>query len=144
MQKTWQTTLDSSTAILVPTRSLATSLHENLARQRVALGQRVWEAPNILVWSDYLKQLWRFNRRQLSRQSGAITLISPQQSALIWTQVIEASRREERSLTLLNVQQTAKAVQRSWRLMHDWLIAPQTLSLDHVADTTQFLAWIED
>lgn len=144
MQKTWQTTLDSTTAILVPTRSLATSLHENLARQRVALGQRVWEAPNILVWSDYLKQLWRLNRRQLGRQSEAITLISPQQSALIWTQVIEASRREERSLTLLNVQQTAKAVQRSWRLVHDWLIAPQTLSLDHVADTTQFLAWIED
>ena len=144
MQKPWQTTLDSATAILVPTRSLATSLHENLARQRVALGQRVWEAPNILVWSDYLKQLWRLNRQQLSKQTGALTLISAQQSALIWTQVIDASRREERSLTLLNVQQTAKAVQRSWRLMHDWLIAPQTLSRDHVADTTQFLTWLED
>ncbi|GHA10238.1 ATP-dependent helicase [Arenicella chitinivorans] len=144
MNTPWQNTLDSATAVLVPTRSLATSLHENLARQRIALGQRVWEAPNILVWSDYLKQLWRLNRQLLAKKTGALTLISAQQSALIWTQVIEASRREEHSLTLLNVQQTAKAVQRSWRLMHDWLITPQTLRLDHVADTTQFLAWLDD
>jgi len=143
MDLSWLNELGPRTAILVPTRSLANALHEQIAHYNIAQGIEVWEAPEILVWTDYLRLLWQANRDTLSAEFGVRTLISSQQSLLLWTQVIEASRREERELTLLNVQQTARAVQRSWRLMGDWRVSPKTLSEDHVADTKQFLTWLD-
>ena len=130
-------------AIIVPTRSLATSLNERFARANIEKGLLVWEAPTILVWSEYLHLLWESNRAVFGEESSALTLISSQQSLLLWNQVIEASRRDESALTLLNVQQTSRAAQRSWRLMNDWRISLVDLSQDHAADTTQFALWVK-
>lgn len=143
MDQNWLNNLDRQTALIVPTRSLANALNEQFARHNVSQGQTVWEAPNIHVWSDFLRMLWQLNRAALSNEFGTHTLITAQQSLLLWTQVIEASRREESELTLLNVQQTSNAVQRSWRLMNDWQIDAKTIQQDHVADTEQFITWVE-
>lgn len=110
----------------------------------IADGQVVWETPNLFVWTDFQKLLWLSNREKLPDSLSRRTAITPQQSLLLWTQVIEASRRKEQELTLLNVQQTAKAAQRSWRLMNDWRITPERIRLDHVADIAQFLLWLDD
>jgi len=131
------------TAIIVPTRSLATSINERIARANIAQGKTVWEAPSVFVWSDYLRVLWQSNRNLFSGLLAAHTLISPQQALLLWNQVIEVSRREESELTLLNVQQTSRAVQRSWRLICDWQVSLNALKEDHVADTGQFILWVE-
>jgi len=137
----WLSQLDPKHAAVVPTRSLANDLNERVARHFLGLGQTVWLAPTVIVWSDYLRLLWQLNRYTLSREHGIHSLISTQQASLLWTQVIEASRRNESELSLLNVQQTTRAVQRSWKLLHDWQISPHVLAQDHVADTEQFLAW---
>lgn len=139
----WLNELDPSTSVLVPTRSLANALNEQIAQFHIAQGRAVWEAPTILVWADYLRLLWHSNRDVLSTEFNAHNLISTQQSLLLWTQVIEISRREERELTLLNVRQAARAVQRSWRLMNDWRVTAKQISQDHVADTAQFLLWLD-
>jgi len=136
--------LDQNAVLIVPTRSLASRIKEQIARHKVAQGAVVWEAPNIVVWSEYLRLLWSINRRSLASHCGAHTLISSQQALLAWTQVIEASRRDEQALTLLNVQQTARAVQRSWRLMHDWRITAEQIQAEHVADTTKFCDWVSE
>ena len=135
----WIDELDKTSALIVPTRSLASTLKSQVADYYISLAKTVWEAPNILTWGDYLRWLWQLNAVKLS---PAHTLISSQQSLLLWTQVVEASRRLERDLTLLNVQQTAKAVQRSWRLMHDWRLSEKTLMQEHVEDVEQFLNWL--
>ena len=144
MREKWLNNLDQNTAVIVPTRSLANMLNEQVAQNHIEQGQTVWEAPNIFVWKDYLKQLWHANRQLLHDECGRHQLISPQQSALLWTQIVEASRREESELTLLNVQQTVRAIQRSWSLLHDWQVSLPSLAQDHVADTEQFLAWVAD
>jgi ATP-dependent helicase/nuclease subunit B len=136
-------TLDQNSAVIVPTRSLANQLNERVARHFVALGQSVWIAPNILVWSDYLIQLWQLNRDMLSQNLNVHSLINTQQSALLWAQIVETSRRNENQLSLLNVQQTTRAVQRSWKLMHDWNVSASQLKQDHVADTEQFVLWAQ-
>ena len=115
----WIQNLDQDTVVIVPTRSLANNLNEQVAEEKLSEGVVVWEAPNVLLWRDFLHDLWQHNRSCLG-DIEALSLITQQQSLLLFTQVIAASRREEQSLTLLNVQQTAKTVQRSWRLMHDW------------------------
>lgn len=144
MDDNWLAQLDKSTVLVVPTRSLVTSLNERLARHYLASNTAVWEAPAILVWSDYLRALWQANRHDFAASEGALSLISAQQSLLVWTQIIEQSRRNEQALTLLNVQQTARAVQRSWRLMHEWLVPAEAIKQDHVADTEQFLYWLDE
>lgn len=133
----------STTALIVPTRSLANSLGERVARYQINLGKSVWATPTIVVWADYLRLLWQLNRDAIARQCGAVNLISASQASLLWAQVIENSRRGESDLTLLNVQQTTKAAQRSWKVMHDWQIQTTALEQDHVADTDQFVAWAE-
>jgi len=143
MDQHWLSTLNQTTGLIVPTRSLAATLNEQFAQQKLAAGRSVWEAPNIFVWSDYLRLLWYSNRDRLSDELQAHTLISTQQSLLAWTQVVEASRHKELALTLLNVQQTARAVQRSWQTMHDWQISLPELQTDHVADTDQFAQWVD-
>ena len=140
MDENWLLSLQQNTALIVPTRSLANTLNEQIAKHHIAQGLRVWEAPTILIWRDYLKELWQLNRRTFNSQH----LISAQQSQLMWHQVIEASRREDQALMLLNVQQTARAVQKSWVLMHDWQLSDEGLKQDHVADTQQFLSWLGD
>ncbi|MGK0373992.1 MAG: putative DNA repair protein [Arenicella sp.] len=143
MEDEWLSTLDQNSALIVPTRSLANQLNERVARYFVALAQPVWIAPNILVWSDYVRQLWQLNRDMLSHKLNVHSLINAQQSSLLWTQVVESSRRNEHQLNLLNVQQTTRAVQRSWKLMHDWNVSASQLKQDHVADTDQFVLWVE-
>jgi hypothetical protein len=139
MEDEWLSKLDQNSAVIVPTRSLVNELNERVARYFVASGQSVWVAPTILVWSDYLRQLWQLNRDMLSQRLNVHSLINAQQSAVLWTQVIETSRRKEDELNLLNVQQTTRAVQRSWKLMHEWNVSSSQLKQDHVADTEQFL-----
>ena len=135
--------LKPGTALIVPTRSLTNDLSERVARHQLNRAKSVWFTPTIMVWSDYMRHLWQLNREELAGQFGILSLISPSQASLLWTQVIETSRRGESELTLLNVQQTTKAVQRSWKLMHDWRISGSALKQDHVADTDQFMAWSE-
>lgn len=135
--------LTQRTALIVPTRSLVNGLSERVARHQLSLEKSVWVTPTILVWSDYVRQLWQLNRDALADEFGVLSLISSSQASLLWSQVIESSRRGESELTLLNVQQTTKAVQRSWKLMHDWQIQPSVLMQDHVADTDQFIVWSE-
>lgn len=140
----WLDNLDPQTVLLVPTRTLASSLNEQIAQHYLEQQLSVWEAPEILNWSDYLTQLWNLNRTELNAISGAHTLINQQQANIIWTQVIDAAKREEQDLTLLNVQQTARAAQRSWRLMTDWRLSRSKIADDHVADTERFLLWLDD
>ena len=139
----WLSKLDQNEAVIVPTRSLANELNERTARYFFASGQSVWVAPTVLVWSDYLRQLWQHNRNSLAQQLDIHSLITAQQGSVLWTQVIEASRRSENELTLLNVQQATRAAQRSWKLMHDWQISMGQLKQDHVADTEQFVLWCQ-
>lgn len=144
MDENWLQNLTQTTVVIVPTRSLANTLKEQIADQYIAEGLSVWEAPNILLWQDYLRQLWLNNRKQIASQSSAYTIISARQSILLWTQVVESSKRLEKALTLLDVQQTVRAVQRSWRLMNDWNVSAEDLLDEHVADTAQFLSWVAD
>ena len=140
MDQNWLLNLEQNTALIVPTRSLANTLNEQIAQHHIAQGRKVWEAPNILIWRDYLKQLWQLNKQALD----AKYLITAQQSTLMWNKVIESSRREEQALMLLNVQQTARAVQQSWMLMYDWQVSKGAIEQDHVADTQQFIQWLDD
>ncbi len=130
--------LDQQTVLIVPTGTLATHLNEKYAAKQIQQGQSVWEAPNICSWSQVLTSLWRQNRALWPETHGILTT---QQSKLLWTQVVEKSKRSDIELTLLNVQQTVMACMRSDRLLADWQCDELRLQQEHIDDLKQFLVW---
>lgn len=140
MEQNWLTSLTPKTGILVPTRSLQNELHARIAAYQLKAGNTVWQAASILTWTDLLRQLWAVNNRQIA---AANELISDHQSRLLWQQVIEESKRNDDDLILLNVQQTVRAIQRSWKLSHDWQIDFQLLRESGLQDSQQFARWAD-
>lgn len=132
--------LDQSTIVIVPTGSLATHLNETIAVQQIERGINVWEAPNIVSWSELLRILWQTNREKISHTHA---ILGNQQTKMLWTQAIEKSKYSNNELTLLNVQQTVRACMRSDRLLSDWRCDESALTLDHVSDVDQFFEWRE-
>lgn len=139
MDQSWLYTTNNDTAIIVPTRSLANALNEQLAAHHLSQGKHVWEAPNIFVWQTFLQHLWNNNKYLCN---DVITPISAQQSRLLWTRIIDQSKQQEASLNLLNVQQTVRSVARSWSLMNDWGIKAEQIANQQDADSQQFVQWI--
>jgi probable DNA repair protein len=138
MDHSWWEKLSSKVAVLVPTRSLESKLQSRFVADQATAGKVVWESPNILTWNDLLNKLWAANQLQIL-ETG--TLLNETQSLLLWHRVIERSKFQDNDLALLNVQQTAKAAQKSWGLMHDWKLPPITHDQHPNADTEQFWKW---
>ncbi len=141
MDQHWIYNLDNQTALIVPTRSLANTLKEQIAEYHIQRGETVWFTPTILLWREYLHQVWSLNLSHSTSSQDAKTIITDSQSTLLWTQVIESSRQKEKSFTLLDVQQTTRAVIKSWKLMNDWQLPITSLELDQSEDSEQFLKW---
>ena len=136
----WLSTIDSRTVILVPTRGLQHSIVKEFAQQQIAKGKTAWQTPIILVWEDYIEQLWKKNKHQFET---AFTTLDTAQAALIWQSVIKKSKQDNDDLLLLNESQTASAVQRSWALAHKWHVSIQEQSDISDKDAKQFSQWCQ-
>lgn len=144
----WLININPKTVVLVPTRGLQHSLSQQYAKQQISAGCSAWQTPQILVWDDYLEQLWHANKHDLSQ---AYVRLDNAQAYLVWQQVIIAAKKKEDSLLLLNEQQTASVVQRSWKLMQKWRISDQLdgqLNSDKNyrgdIDSQAFAQWCDD
>lgn len=135
---TWFSKVDAETVVLVPTRGLQARLLNWHAQQRQQLGQSVWETPKVLLWQDYLDELWRVNKH---RFTTPWQLISSYQARLLWQRVIQAAKRDDDSLALLNVTQSARAAQASWSLAHQWQIDWSLVDAAVDADSQAFRNW---
>lgn len=129
---------------IVPTRSLQASLQLQVASHFLQQGETVWESPKIVTWHDFLFEIFANNQQKILAETGVHTILNNQQSLLEWTKVIEQAKREDQEFALLNVQQTAKAAQRSWRLMRDWQLSASQIKDCHVVDAVQFFHWSQD
>ena len=136
----WLNNIDANTIVLVPTRGLQSSLAKYVANQKIAAGVVAWETPNIIVWDDYLQQLWQVNKHLLDKP---LTRLSTEQAFLVWQQVVLKSKRDDEELTLLNEQQTANVVQRSWKLLHKWHVDLTDIAQHDDIDSTMFVQWAE-
>jgi len=136
----WLNTIDANTTVLVPTRGLQSTLVKYFANQQIAAGASAWATPNIMVWDDYLEKLWQANKQGLDKP---YMRLSTEQAFLIWQQIILQSKREDEELTLLNEQQTANVVQRSWKLLHKWRVGLADIAQHEDADSRMFVQWAE-
>jgi len=132
----WLKQINSDTVVVVPTHGLQHSLQEHYALEQQALGNVVWETPQILVWDNLVQSLYEQNKQSIGRPKIAI---SDAQSFIVWQQVVSKLKKEVNAFVLLNEAQTASAVQRSWRLMHKWRIDRSKLADRKDEDSQVFL-----
>jgi probable DNA repair protein len=144
----WLTNINNGAVVLVPTRGLQHSLSQQYAIQQIAAGRSVWQTPQILVWDDYIEQLWNANKHTFE---NAYVRLDTAQAFLVWQQVIVAAKKKDDELVLLNEQQTASVVQRSWKLMHKWRTrqvhtkeSDGEKSLREDIDSKAFTQWCQD
>lgn len=137
----WLQNINLNTTVLVPTRGLQSTLAKHFANYQMASGAVAWETPNIVVWDDYLDKLWQANKHVLDLP---LMRLNTEQAFLIWQQIILKSKRDDEELTLLNEQQTANVVQRSWKLLHKWRVELADIESNDDIDSTMFVKWVED
>ena len=126
--------------VVVPTRSLVTHLDHEFALAQLSSGLHTWLQPQIVSWSDWVKELWRLN--QMAHAELAVQQpITATQSCVVWERVIASAKGREDELRLLNVAQTARAVQAAHALCLEWRITDDTLNAHMNLDLAQFNQW---
>lgn len=132
--------ISQDAVVIVPTRGLQHSLLKQYDQLQINAGFSAWKSPHIIVWEDYIEQLWRANKQLFST---AYIRLNNAQALLVWQQVINRAKKDDLELLLLNEQQTAAVAQRSWKLAHKWQIPLEKLQQRHDLDSTAFVSWCE-
>ncbi len=122
--------------LVTANRRLARSLREQYHAARVAAGDAVWTAPQILPWGAWLGSLWE---QRLYRAANAVPpLLTPGQEQFLWERIIAESPDAER---LISVSATADAASNSWSLVHAWQLDRGEIEAVANDDTRAFLGW---
>ena len=82
---------------------------------QIQLGNAAWQTPNIMSWSVWLQDLWF--------KSNAGILLSQQQEALLWRDVVA----EDERTAVLNSKALAKQAMDAWQILADYFIDPSCL-----------------
>jgi probable DNA repair protein len=129
--------------ILTANKRLAQTYLSQYAQQQLAAGLMVWEAPDVLPFAVWQRQLWdAWVVAQCEAGIAPPVLLDSVQTKVLWQQVIEANAASLSAL-LHPVLLAAQAAQ-AWKLLHAWQIDAQDDafaqgSLEH----TQFLQWMQ-
>ena len=134
----WLENISQDAVVIVPTRGLQHSLSKQYAEVQIAAGKNAWHTPHIVVWDDYIEHLWQANKHALP---SAYIRLNNTQALLVWQQIINQAKKDNSDLLLLNEQQTATVVQRSWKLAHKWQISFHDLALRDDLDSAAFVSW---
>lgn len=121
--------------IICANARLAHCLRQRHAQERLRLGNRAWESPDILPWQAWLLRLWN------TRREDKGLLLSGEQERVLWQQVIDGSTYRDR---LLQTSSVAAQAATAWRRLkqHRVPIFPEGISLNE--DAAAFKTWADE
>jgi len=103
--------------LLTVNNRLARHLQAGYEQQRLAVGDRVWETPDILPLGAWLI---RCHQQLLDLGRHDLQLLSPTQERLLWERVIATS---ELDIALLRPAAAARSAADAYRLLQGWQLA---------------------
>lgn len=101
--------------IVTPNRRLAAFLRQQYNHHQQNKNLHVWQSPHFLPLNSWLEHCWEKN--QLMGSGDTYTLLTNQQSQLLWEQIIQDS---EAGAYLLRPTATAKIALQAWQLLQQW------------------------
>lgn len=128
--------LETGQTVITGSRRLARELALAYADRR---GDReeIWERPQVLPWSEWLRELWQ-QLRWHAPESESEALLGTGRRQLLWEQVIAAGIETE---SLLRVHSLARSAIEAWDLVWDWRIEKASLAMHASEDGKRFLEW---
>ena len=137
----WPKLLAGSTLVTVNRRT-ARFLASGYAAAMQREGSLVWETPDILPYSAWLRRwLDQAEAPGRSRASQPLPiLLEPHQQRLLWERIIEDSRPEDQ---FSGLSETAGAAMEAWEILQTWQISLEALRIEALEDSAVFLDWAE-
>jgi len=120
--------------LLTATRRLARALTEKFNSWQRDRGRAVWKTPHILPIEAYLLGKWNDN---LVEGGGDSVLLNPTQEAVVWEEIVRASRYGPE---LLQTEAAARGAMEAWRLAQAYRI-PLDGRIAMSEDCEAFLEW---
>jgi len=134
-----QATLDAlqtGATLVTANQRLARHLAAEYGAQQRASGLRVWEAPDILPWPQWLERFWQDSFGLLDADSPQ-PLLNPSQEQTLWETII----REAESAPLLHAPAAARGAREAWQLLHAWQLPLARAGEFANEDASAFLRW---
>jgi ATP-dependent helicase/nuclease subunit B len=100
-------------------------------------GKDVWETPQVLPWSAWLRQQ-RLEARALGQKNVDLRLLTPTQTRVLWEDIVTTSSFGRNLLVPANA---ARHAARSWQRLHDYLIPPARLLENDAPEAAALHAW---
>lgn len=100
-------------------------------------GRDVWETPQVLPWSAWLRQQ-RLEARALGQQNVDLRLLTPTQTRVLWDDIVATSSFGRGLLVPANA---ARQAARSWQRLHDHLIPLSRLLAYDAPEAAALHAW---
>ena len=111
-------TLDRHTTLITVNRRLSRVLRGEFDRAQLAAGAKVWESPDILPYTSWLKRSWNDFVAGADRSLPA--LLSAEQDLSLWEQVISHRPPADTGQPLLQSAEAARNAQAAWALLRGW------------------------
>lgn len=128
--------MSQGVALVTANRRLAMEIRGEYDRWQAGKGISVWEGANTVSWGDWMQSLFQ---ECLDLGATALTLLSPQQTRMLWEQVI---RQEDRDQEILNPSGAARMADEAWGLLQAWDIPTAQLARFANSETELFLSWV--
>lgn len=128
--------LKAGATLVTANQRLARHLAMDYGAVQQAQGARVWEAPDILPWPQWLERFWHESFGLLDRDKPQL-LLNDFQELTLWEEAIAAQEEEP----LLQVPAAARGAREAWRLLHAWRLAITREQENASEDVHAFARW---
>lgn len=132
MHTSWLEQITNDSIILTPNKRLARLLQQRLEQQQT---QTAWPTTPILPLQTWLENCYR---ETLLQQQQPLSLLTENQEAYIWQQIITDSTV---GATLVQPAITAQTAQQAYQILYGWNLTIDVLRQDDAPDIQFFLSW---
>lgn len=133
--------LENEVAVLTASRRLAHAIRLGFARHSQERGLSAWRTPRVLPWSAWLRQQHVDARASGTPPTSRSRVLTATQARILWDDVIASSRAAR---DLLNPSNAARLVARSWRRLHEYLIALEKLQSFDAPEAQALHGWCRE
>lgn len=129
--------LETGAVLLTATRRLARIYRQDFISWQRDRGRTFWKSPLILPLDAYVYRLWN---ELLAAAPPDLTLLTNDQEAIVWQQII---RDSQEGASLLQVEATARRAMEAWALIHSYRL-PIDGRYQATEDCEAFLNWARE
>ncbi|MDX1433025.1 MAG: hypothetical protein R3286_11325, partial [Gammaproteobacteria bacterium] len=131
--------LERNTTLITINRRLSRVLRAEFDRRQLARGESVWESPDIIPYSAWIRRCWQ--DYVATADDPLPSLLDSEQDLALWQGVLADDAASENRPALLASAETAHNAQAAWALLRDFDLEFHRLPASASAEVGAFRDW---